>query len=84
MSETVWQKSSYSGSGDGASCVELGWQKSSYSGSGDGTNCVELAQTHPTLALRESDAPTVVLHTHGPQLAALLRHIKSYALATHP
>ncbi|MEW2403042.1 DUF397 domain-containing protein [Streptomyces sp. NPDC046862] len=57
---------------------EIGWQKSSYSGSGDGTNCLELARTHPTLALRESDTPTVVLHTHRPQLAALLRHIKAH------
>ncbi|GAA2631685.1 DUF397 domain-containing protein [Streptomyces vastus] len=63
---------------------EIVWQKSSYSGSGDGTNCVELADTQDTLSLRESDIPTVVLHTHRPQLAALLQHIKSYAPATHP
>ncbi|GGZ89289.1 DUF397 domain-containing protein [Streptomyces bluensis] len=78
MSEIVWQKSSYSGSGD-TNCVEIGWQKSSYSGSGD-NNCVEIAaQEATTLALRESDAPTVILHTHGPQLAALLRHITATA-----
>ena len=52
------------------------WQKSSYSGSAD-NNCVELAASDTTLALRESDAPTVVLHTHRPQLTALLRHIKT-------
>ncbi|WP_405863334.1 DUF397 domain-containing protein [Streptomyces sp. NBC_01515] len=56
---------------------EIVWQKSSYSGSGDGTNCVELATDQDTLALRESDAPTVVLHTDHPQLTALLRHIKT-------
>ncbi|MEW1829314.1 DUF397 domain-containing protein [Streptomyces sp. NPDC088196] len=56
---------------------EIVWQKSSYSGSGDGTNCVELATTQDTLALRESDTPTTVLHTHHPQLTALLRHIKT-------
>jgi hypothetical protein len=52
------------------------WQKSSYSGSGD-NNCVELAAAEGTLALRESDDPTVVLHTHRPQLASLLEHIKN-------
>jgi hypothetical protein len=55
---------------------QLIWQKSSYSGSGD-NNCVELAASDTTLALRESDTPTVVLHTHHPQLTALLRHIKT-------
>lgn len=52
------------------------WQKSSYSGSGD-NNCVELAASDTTLALRESDTPTTVLHTDHPQLNALLRHIKT-------
>ncbi|MFJ9375772.1 DUF397 domain-containing protein [Streptomyces sp. NPDC101455] len=54
---------------------EITWQKSSYSGSAE-TNCVEIGATPHTLALRESDAPTTVLHTHRPQLAALLRHIR--------
>ncbi|MER6014688.1 DUF397 domain-containing protein [Streptomyces bluensis] len=74
MTRFAWQKSSYSGQGDGTNCVEIGWQKSSYSGSGD-NNCVEIAAHEATFALRESDAPTVILHTHGPQLAALLHHI---------
>jgi ribulose-5-phosphate 4-epimerase/fuculose-1-phosphate aldolase len=56
---------------------EIVWQKSSYSGSGDGTNCVEIGATRHTLALRESDNPTAVLHTHRPQLTALLRHIRT-------
>ncbi|MCX5237522.1 DUF397 domain-containing protein [Streptomyces prunicolor] len=55
---------------------ETTWQKSSYSGSGD-NNCVELAASDTTLTLRESNNPTAVLHTHHPQLAALLRHIKT-------
>ncbi|MFD4558336.1 DUF397 domain-containing protein [Streptomyces sp. NPDC058469] len=55
---------------------QLLWQRSSYSGSGD-NNCVELAASDTTLALRESDAPTVVLNAHRPQLAALLRHIRT-------
>ncbi|MEV6508901.1 DUF397 domain-containing protein [Streptomyces sp. NPDC051642] len=56
------------------------WQKSSYSGSAD-NNCVELAASDTTLALRESDAPTTVLHTQRPQLTALLRHIKTTTTA---
>ncbi|MEV0635012.1 DUF397 domain-containing protein [Streptomyces sp. NPDC050619] len=63
---------------------EIVWQKSSYSGSGDGTNCVELATTEDILALRESDAPTVVLHTHRLQLAALLWHIKANSPSARP
>ena len=55
---------------------EIAWQKSSYSGSGE-TNCVEIGATPHTLALRESDSPTVVLNTDRPQLTALLRHIKT-------
>ncbi|MFI6549678.1 DUF397 domain-containing protein [Streptomyces prunicolor] len=57
---------------------EITWQKSSYSGSGE-TNCVEIGATPHTLALRESDSPTVVLHTDRPQLTALLRHIRTSA-----
>ncbi|WP_019058223.1 DUF397 domain-containing protein [Streptomyces prunicolor] len=55
---------------------QFSWQRSSYSGSGD-NNCVELAASDTTLALRESDDPTVVLHTQRPQLTALLRHIRT-------
>ncbi|WP_405990843.1 DUF397 domain-containing protein [Streptomyces sp. NBC_00986] len=55
---------------------EIAWQKSSYSGSGE-TNCVEIGATPHTLALRESDNPTVVLHTDHPQLTALLGHIRA-------
>ncbi|WP_405950524.1 DUF397 domain-containing protein [Streptomyces prunicolor] len=55
---------------------EITWQKSSYSGSGE-TNCVEIGATPHTLALRESDSPTVVLNTDRPQLTALLRHIRT-------
>ncbi|WP_405973987.1 DUF397 domain-containing protein [Streptomyces sp. NBC_00988] len=60
---------------------EIAWQKSSYSGSGE-TNCVEIGATPLTLALRESDAPTVLLHTDRPQLAALLRHIRTTTART--
>ncbi|WP_327401352.1 DUF397 domain-containing protein [Streptomyces sp. NBC_01288] len=55
---------------------EITWQKSSFSGSAE-TNCIEIGATPLTLALRESDTPTTVLHTHRPQLTALLRHIKT-------
>ncbi|WP_033282116.1 DUF397 domain-containing protein [Streptomyces sp. NRRL F-525] len=57
------------------------WQKSSYSGSAD-NNCVELAASDTTLALRESDNPTVVLRTHRPQLTALLGHIRTTTART--
>ncbi|MDV7219210.1 DUF397 domain-containing protein [Streptomyces prunicolor] len=60
---------------------EITWQKSSYSGSGE-TNCVEIGATPHTLALRESDSPTVVLNTARPQLTALLRHIRTSAART--
>jgi hypothetical protein len=55
---------------------EINWQKSSYSGSAE-TNCVEIGATPHTVALRESADPTVVLHTHRPQLTAFLRHIRT-------
>jgi hypothetical protein len=72
-----WQKSSFSGSGDGNNCIELAgtWQKSSFSG--DGNACLELATTPTTLHLRESDAPTTHLTTTPTALAALLDGIRS-------
>lgn len=62
---------------------ELTWQKSSHSAPGENA-CVELAAAESTLALRESDEPTAVLHTHRPQLAAFLRHIKAHATSARP
>jgi hypothetical protein len=53
------------------------WQKSSFSGFGDGNDCVELATSHPTLHLRESEAPTTILTTTPTPVAHLLDHIKS-------
>ncbi|MET7567249.1 DUF397 domain-containing protein [Streptomyces sp. NPDC005492] len=81
-----WQKSSFSGSGDGNNCIELAstWQKSSFSGSGDGNACLELATTPPTtLHLRESETPTTTLTTTPAALAALLQGIRSGKLAAH-
>ncbi|MCX5237523.1 DUF397 domain-containing protein [Streptomyces prunicolor] len=60
---------------------EITWQKSSFSGSAE-TNCIEIGATPHTLALRESDSPTVVLNTDRPQLTALLRHIRTSAART--
>ncbi|MFE9765941.1 DUF397 domain-containing protein [Streptomyces sp. NPDC005808] len=78
-----WQKSSFSGSGDGDNCVELGWQKSSFSGGGEGNDCVELAATTPrTIHFRESDTPATRLTTTPAPLAHLLHGIKSGTLAT--
>ncbi|WP_405972463.1 DUF397 domain-containing protein [Streptomyces sp. NBC_00988] len=77
-----WQKSSFSGSGDGNNCIELAstWQKSSFSGGGDGNNCIELATTPTTLHLRESETPTTHLTTTPTALAALLHGIRSRTL----
>ncbi|WP_327403437.1 DUF397 domain-containing protein [Streptomyces sp. NBC_01288] len=74
-----WQKSSFSGSGDGNNCIELAstWQKSSFSGSGDGNACLELATTPSAFHLRESDTPTTHLTTTPTALAALLDGIRS-------
>jgi hypothetical protein len=68
ISDVIWRKSSYSGSG-GGSCVEVAqvpdpavvvrdfWRKSSYSGSSGG-NCVEVAQVPaPAIAVRDSKDP---------------------------
>ena len=81
-----WQKSSFSGSGDGNNCVELattptGWQKSSFSGGGDGNACLELAAAPTTLHLRESDTPATLLTTTPTALAALLDGIRSAGLS---
>ena len=80
-----WQKSSFSGSGDGNNCIELattptGWLKSSFSGGGDGNACLELATTPTAFHLRESDAPTTHLTTTSTALAALLHGIRSRTL----
>ncbi|OQR60990.1 hypothetical protein B6E66_27425 [Streptomyces maremycinicus] len=89
----TWQKSSYSGEGDGNDCVELAsasatlrlreedapgnWQKSSHSGGADGNDCVELASTPATLHLRESDAPGTILATTPAPLAQFLHAIRT-------
>jgi hypothetical protein len=77
-----WQKSSFSGGGDGNNCIELAstWQKSSFSGGGDGNACLELATTPTAFHLRESDAPTSHLTTTSTALAALLHGIRSRTL----
>jgi hypothetical protein len=72
-----WQKSSFSGGGEGNTCVEIGWQKSTFSGGGDGNTCVELATTPTTVHLRESDAPTTVLTTTRTPLTHLLQAIRT-------
>ena len=85
MNRTLyWQKSSFSGGGDGDDCVELGWQKSSYSGGGEGNDCVELAATPPTIRLRESDTPTTHLTTTPTPLTHLLQAIRTGALHPRP
>ena len=79
-----WQKSSFSGGGEGNACVEIGWQKSSYSGGGEGNDCVEIAATPTTIRLRESDTPTTHLTTTPTPLTHLLQAIRTGTLHPHP
>ncbi|MFD7058582.1 DUF397 domain-containing protein [Streptomyces sp. NPDC059906] len=75
-----WQKSSYSGSGDGNACVEVAhdWQKSPYSGGGEGNDCIEVALGHPRIAVRDSKTPTrAVLTFPAPAFAAFLAALRS-------
>ncbi|MFD4901566.1 DUF397 domain-containing protein [Streptomyces sp. NPDC058411] len=56
---------------------DLHWVKSSFSDAG-GNNCVEVADVDGhSIALRESDSPTVVLSTNRAALRALVLGIKT-------
>ncbi|MGW2600701.1 DUF397 domain-containing protein [Streptomyces klenkii] len=55
------------------------WQKSTFSGNGDGNDCVEVAAAGGAIALRESDAPSVVVRTTPPALGSLIRALKAGA-----
>ncbi|WP_329533783.1 DUF397 domain-containing protein [Streptomyces sp. NBC_01450] len=61
-----WQKSSFSGFGDGNDCLELAT-----------TTC-----TPTTIHLRESEEPTAHLTTTPTPLSHLLHHIKTGRLGT--
>jgi hypothetical protein len=61
--------------------AQLDWQKSSFS-EGDGPQCIELAHCGSDFALRESDAPEVILTTDRASLRALILSIKSEAIIT--
>ncbi|MFJ5305356.1 DUF397 domain-containing protein [Streptomyces sp. NPDC088350] len=82
MNRTLnWQKSSFSGGGEGNDCVEIGWQKSSFSGGAEGNECVELGAALPgVIHLRESDTPTTELTTSPVSLAHLLQAIRTGTL----
>jgi hypothetical protein len=56
---------------------DITWQKSSFSSGGDSSDCVEVAAATNTLLLRESDEPQAVIHPTRPQLAALIRHLRT-------
>lgn len=77
MPGSEWQKSTYSGGGNGA-CIEVAfdWQKSSFSGGGNG-ECLEVAAEPAGLLLRESDRPDDVLAVSRRRFAALLGGIKA-------
>ncbi|MBB5938058.1 DUF397 domain-containing protein [Streptomyces zagrosensis] len=59
--------------------MELKWQKSSFSGAG-GHDCVEIAKLGDRLAIRESDAPEIVMATSRSKFGALVRHVQAGAL----
>ncbi len=54
--------------------AEFAWQKSTYSSTGD--NCVEIARQEAGIAIRESDAPQIVISASRARLAALLASSK--------
>ncbi|MBB4891225.1 hypothetical protein FHS39_000225 [Streptomyces olivoverticillatus] len=53
------------------------WQKSTYSGDRD--DCVELCRRNDRIAIRESDAPRVIVNASRTQLQALLAHARADA-----
>ncbi|MDV9196100.1 DUF397 domain-containing protein [Streptomyces sp. NPDC088175] len=56
---------------------ELNWTKSSFS-EASGNACVEVAaRSDSTVALRESDSPTVILSTSRAALRALIAGMKA-------
>ncbi|MFI5803519.1 DUF397 domain-containing protein [Streptomyces sp. NPDC051561] len=57
--------------------ISLAWQQSSYCP--EGNSCVNVAAspTSPTLHLRESDDPDVILTTTRTALRTLLNHIRT-------
>ncbi|MCQ9135326.1 DUF397 domain-containing protein [Streptomyces hilarionis] len=76
-----WQKSTFSGGGEGNTCIELAaaWQKSTFSDGGEGDTCVELAASpaDAALHLRESEEPGTALTTTPAALAHLLAGIRA-------
>lgn len=52
------------------------WQKSSFSGNGPDNDCVEIAAVGDAIAMRESDAPGVVLTATPRALSCLLQGVK--------
>ncbi|GDY31145.1 DUF397 domain-containing protein [Gandjariella thermophila] len=63
QSRVRWRKSSRSGAGNNAACVEVGmvdaaWRKSSRSTAGNNAACVEVAFGGPGAAVRDSKNPT--------------------------
>jgi hypothetical protein len=77
LSNARWRKSSRSGSGNNADCVEVAlldveWRKSSRSGSGNNANCVEIALARECAAIRDSKNPGRALVLPVEALRALL------------
>jgi uncharacterized protein DUF397 len=75
-----WQVSSFCGEGNSCVGISAHWQRSSHCGEGNG--CVEASATAgPSVHLRESDDPAVVLTTTSARLRSLLAAVKDGRLA---
>jgi hypothetical protein len=77
MSNARWRKSSRSGSGGNANCVEVAlldaeWRKSTRSSGGNNANCVEVAFAEDRAAIRDSKNPGHALVLPVGALRALL------------
>jgi Domain of unknown function (DUF397) len=57
---------------------EMRWQKSSFS-EGNGSQCIELARHADGIALRESDAPGVIVTSDRTSLRSLIVSVKTGA-----
>lgn len=56
--------------------TQVKWRKSSFS-EGNGPQCIELGRLDGSIALRESDAPDVIVTTNRAALQALFLGIKT-------
>lgn len=75
----MWRKSSRSGGGSSANCVEVGaWHKSSHSGGSGNANCVEVGHLTSGIAVRDTKHRTGAVFTFTPDTwSGFVRDLKS-------